>query len=106
MELVHDEQSETVKGREGKQDEVSEESETDEAWISILGCGGNVEIPHGTEMTASSVNMVHGSRNGEKEVESLQDWAILGYVGVNNAKAGILKNVDFPIAHGVYRKLK
>ena len=70
LELAHDEQSETIKGRDAKkQSEVPEAPMADEAGISILGGCGNREIPHDAEMQVSTVNKVHRSRNGEQEVD-------------------------------------
>ena len=47
---------------------------------------GNVEIPHGAEMHASTVNKVHRTRNSEKEAEVTQSQAILEYLAFGNAR--------------------
>ena len=84
-----------IKGREeGKPNEVSEESETEEAEIAIIGRGGNIEIPPDTEMQAATVNKVRETRNSAKEVAVLQYLSILEYIAVNNAEEWIWKNED------------
>ena len=62
--MVSEEQSETIKGREEeKQKEVSEESKTEAAGISILRLVKNVEIHSDKEMQPTVVNKVHETRN-------------------------------------------
>ena len=64
MELVNDEQSETMEDREEeKQNEDVEGSGADDAAISILG--GGVGIPPDTEMQVQTVNKVLRTRSSE-----------------------------------------
>ena len=98
LELGQDEKSETMKDREeGKQNEVPDESKTEGADISIVGGGGDVEMPPDTDMQIPTVNKAHRTRNGEKEVESAQSMGILEYIALNNATERILNNEDVPI---------
>ena len=62
--------------------------------------GWDVEIPPGTEMQDSSVNMAHRTRISEKEVAVLQSLAILERLVLNNATERIVKNEDLLIVHG------
>ena len=87
-ELVQEEQSETKNYPEGGSKRRFRGIKTDEAEISILGMGGMYRCPIVKEMQVSTVNKVLRTRNSEEEVEVLQSLASLGYLVLNNARAG------------------
>ena len=69
-----------------KQNGCLEESKTDGAEISILGRGGDVDIPPDTEMQVPTVPKVRRIRNGEEAVGVLQSLSILEYNALGDAK--------------------
>ena len=80
--------------KKGEQNEGLRGSKTGETAISILGGGGDVEMPHGRKMQDSTVNKLPRTRNSEKEVEVPQSLAIWGYLVLGNARYRILENGD------------
>ena len=72
--------------------EVLGESETDDAAISELGGGGDIEIHMVQKCRGSALNSVRRDRHNGDEAEALQALAILELIVMGNATEMTLKN--------------